>query len=516
MKPAGESCRLYKSNEPPVDQQKDRRSISRRILSALIMKRYLLLALFVSAAFCASDYDEFEEKPGTEINVRGNRPVPKGREDTVRLQPAPPPISGSSYRARPTTPPRGRQMVQKAVIPDEGGCVHASEEMGLLCPNGCELKTNFLKQEKNIRTSIDQLKTDVNGLSMTSDNIYKYVDGLTNVVRERQKLTSDNNNVIDEYTNEVDEQHAFVKGNMDTTIPSSIRLLRGVLENLRSKIQRLEQTLIAQRDYCQKPCTVSCNIPVVSGKECEDIYRKGGRTSEMYLIQPDSFFAPYKVYCDMEAREGGWTVIQNRQDGSVDFGRRWDAYRDGFGNIALDGKKGVCDSPGEFWLGNNRISQLTKMGPTEVLFEMQDWSGNTVSAHYKQFTIQNEATNYMVAIAGYDGTAGNALLEGAQQLFGINRTMTIHNGMMFSTSDRDNDKWDPGDPTKQCSKEDGGGWWYNRCHSANPNGRYYWGGEYTKVMAKHGTDDGVVWMNWKGSWYSLKAINMKIRPFFSS
>lgn len=74
----------------------------------------------------------------------------------------------------------------------------------------------------------------------------------------------------------------------------------------------------------------------------------------------------------------------------------------------------------------------------------------------------------------------------------------------------------PGDPTKQCSREDGGGWWYNRCHSANPNGRYYMGGAYTKLMAKHGTDDGVVWMNWKGSWYSLKAISMKIRPYFTS
>lgn len=74
----------------------------------------------------------------------------------------------------------------------------------------------------------------------------------------------------------------------------------------------------------------------------------------------------------------------------------------------------------------------------------------------------------------------------------------------------------PGDRSKQCSREDGGGWWYNRCHSSNPNGRYYLGGAYSRQMAKHGTDDGVVWMNWKGSWYSMKAISMKIRPFFTS
>lgn len=34
---------------------------------------------------------------------------------------------------------------------------------------------------------------------------------------------------------------------------------------------------------------------------------------------------------------------------------------------------------GEQWLGNDRISQLTKMGPTEVLIEMEDWTGARVS-----------------------------------------------------------------------------------------------------------------------------------------
>lgn len=40
-------------------------------------------------------------------------------------------------------------------------------------------------------------------------------------------------------------------------------------------------------------------------------------------------------------------------DGSVDFGRRWDDYRRGFGNIAFDVGKGHCQTPGELRLIND-------------------------------------------------------------------------------------------------------------------------------------------------------------------
>ncbi|KAB8151132.1 fibrinogen-related protein, partial [Raoultella ornithinolytica] len=127
---------------------------------------------------------------------------------------------------------------------------------------------------------------------------------------------------------------------------------------------------------------------------------------------------------------------QNREDGSVDFGRTWDSYKKGFGNIATneDGKK-YCGLPGEYWLGNDKISQLTRMGPTELLIEMEDWKGDKVKAYYGGFTMQNEASKYQISVDKYRGTAGNALMDGASQLVGENRTMTIHNSMFFSTYD---------------------------------------------------------------------------------
>ncbi|XP_029467964.1 fibrinogen beta chain-like [Rhinatrema bivittatum] len=487
--------------------------------SAMKLLLLLLLCVFTVRLHAVSDYDEDDEptdKASTIQDPRGHRPINRYREPVPTIRSVPAPIDGSTYRARPTkAPTQGQRKAEEIVYPDEGGCKHASEELGTLCPTGCELQKTLVKQEKSVKTSLKELTGNVDKLSVSSSYMYNYVNVLDKAVKERQKQIKENSNVASEYTTELDQHYTFIKENVDTNIPLSIRVLRATLEALRSKIQSMEAAITKQIDFCRSPCSVSCNIPVVSGKECEDIYRKGGETSEMYLIQPNDFIKPYKVYCDMVTQNGGWTLIQNRQDGSVNFGRTWDAYKNGFGNIATDGGKGICDMPGEMWLGNDKISQLSKLGATEVLFEMEDWDGKKVSAQYKGFTVQNEANKYQLSVSGYQGTAGNTLLEGASQLFGENRTMTIHNAMFFSTYDRDNDGWDHADPSKQCSREDGGGWWYNRCHSCNPNGRYYWNGHYSWDMAKHGTDDGIVWMNLQGPWYSMKVMRIKCRPVFS-
>ncbi|XP_040822819.1 fibrinogen beta chain isoform X4 [Ochotona curzoniae] len=461
---------------------------------------FLLLCIFIVRSQAADDYDD-EFLP----DARGHRPLDR-KEALPSLRPAPPPISGGGYRARPATAAARPQKAERKA-PDAGGCLHADPDLGVLCPTGCQLQEELLRQEKSIKNSVNDLNYKVNEVSQSSSTTFQYMTLLKEMWKRRQKQAKDNENIINEYSLELEKQKIYIDETVNSNIPTNLRVLRAILENLRSKIQKLESEVSVQMDYCRTPCTVSCNIPVVSGKECEDIIRKGGETSEMYLIQPDTSVKPYRVYCDMTTENGGWTVIQNRQDGSVDFGRKWKPYKEGFGNIAsnADGKK-YCGLPGEYWLGNDKISQLTKIGPTELLIEMEDWTGNKVKAHYGGFTIQNEANKYQISVSKYGGTAGNALMDGASQLEGENRTMTIHNGMFFSTLTTD--------PQKQCAKEDGGGWWYNRCHAANPNGRYYWGGQYSWDMAKHGTDDGIVWMNWKGSWYSLKKMSMKIRPFF--
>jgi hypothetical protein len=46
-----------------------------------------------------------------------------------------------------------------------------------------------------------------------------------------------------------------------------------------------------------------------------------------------------------------WTVIQRRINGTIDFYREWNDYKNGFGDLQT-----------EFWLGNEKIHQLTNQG----------------------------------------------------------------------------------------------------------------------------------------------------------
>lgn len=64
-----------------------------------------------------------------------------------------------------------------------------------------------------------------------------------------------------------------------------------------------------------------------------------------------------------------------------------------------------------------------------------------VHAQYRHFTVQSDKSSYILAVDGYSGNAGNSFMDGSLELFGVNRTMTVHNGMKFSTYDRDNDNW---------------------------------------------------------------------------
>ncbi|XP_019741354.1 fibrinogen C domain-containing protein 1-like isoform X2 [Hippocampus comes] len=215
-------------------------------------------------------------------------------------------------------------------------------------------------------------------------------------------------------------------------------------------------------------------------RDCSEVMAAGNSQDGVYSIFPVHEPGGFMVYCDLSTDGGGWTVIQRRQDGSVNFFRGWDAYRDGFGTTT-----------GEHWLGLQRIYAMTRSGGYELRIDMADFDNATAFAHYTEFSVGRDSVNpeedgYPLAVDGYSGTAGDSLLK--------------HSGMQFTTKDRDRDQSE-----NNCATYYQGAWWYRNCHTSNLNGQYLGGGHASYA-------DGVEWSSWTGWQYSLRFTEMKIRP----
>jgi Fibrinogen beta and gamma chains, C-terminal globular domain len=118
-----------------------------------------------------------------------------------------------------------------------------------------------------------------------------------------------------------------------------------------------------------------------------------------------NFFAT----CDTQTDDGGWIVIQNRFDGSTEFFRGWNEYKDGFGNIA-----------GEFWMGLEKIYELTSSRVYELMIVMESFEGEKKFAKYSAFGISGESSLYTLNLLGkFSGDAEDSL--------------KYHAGMKFST-----------------------------------------------------------------------------------
>ena len=212
--------------------------------------------------------------------------------------------------------------------------------------------------------------------------------------------------------------------------------------------------------------------------DCQESYDLGCRRSGMYTIDPGCGKA-FSVWCDMN-NGGGWTVFQRRRDGSVDFYQEWSSYEDGFGDVN-----------DEHWLGLKKISCLTGAKPVAQLrVDLADFEGHQKYAYYRYFSVGDSSTNYTLMIGGYlsGSTAGDSLAGGHS-----------HNGMQFSTKDRENDR-----SSRNCAVVYQGAWWYNDCHHSNLNGQYLWGADNCQ---------GIRWYTFNTAigCYSYKWSEMKLR-----
>jgi len=135
-------------------------------------------------------------------------------------------------------------------------------------------------------------------------------------------------------------------------------------------------------------------------------------------------------------------LIQQNNGRSNFFNRSWAEFKVGFN-----------DSDGNYWLGNDQLSQLTATGRYKLRFDLQSrCNGSWYYAEYSTFRVLTEADNYRLQVSGYSGNAG-------YDSFGE------HNGTMFTTYDRDNNWWSGHNvhPSGNCALANHGGFWYRHC-----------------------------------------------------
>uniref|UniRef100_A0A671NTB5 Microfibril-associated glycoprotein 4-like n=1 Tax=Sinocyclocheilus anshuiensis TaxID=1608454 RepID=A0A671NTB5_9TELE len=229
-------------------------------------------------------------------------------------------------------------------------------------------------------------------------------------------------------------------------------------------------------------------LPVVLGNDCKfmpfdcsDIYKSGQKISGIYPIYPTDD-VPVWVYCQMisdgnDEDKGGWTVIQRRVDGSVNFYQPWNHYKRGFGNVES-----------EYWLGLENMYQLTRNSKYMLRVDLEDFLGRKDFALFSSFSVGPEADGYKLHVSGFKaGGAGRTLNQ------------------KFSTFDKDQDS-----NATNCARQYLGGFWYKTCHAANPNGVYLWGEDSTHYAI------GNIWKTWKNSFtVAMKGIMCCCR-FFST
>ncbi|WAR16350.1 FCN3-like protein [Mya arenaria] len=174
--------------------------------------------------------------------------------------------------------------------------------------------------------------------------------------------------------------------------------------------------------------------------DCYDLHKQNqGLPSGVYNVSLWRSHVGIRVFCDMTTASGGWTVIQHRYDGSVDFYRNLYEYTHGFGDVST-----------EFWLGLSYIKEIADKGNTTIRMEVSAADGSSAYEEWPEFRL-GVAPTYTLHVGGRGtGTAGDL-----RRYF-----ERYNNGSDFTAKG------------SFCGDKVHGGWWYRGCTYINLNGEY--------------------------------------------
>ncbi|KAK3787345.1 hypothetical protein RRG08_065346 [Elysia crispata] len=285
------------------------------------------------------------------------------------------------------------------------------------------------------------LAYNARSISNSTDTIVIAVqDQMTemNTWEEQKRLRFEN---ITETVDKILSSNTVLSHLVDYKLSSLYNDLNNGFQKLQGSINNSSTvTHSAVRDLADM-INMSQSISTQSTQACEKgMDQVEGNRVVIQLSGKSGLGVPY--LCDSATDGGGWIIIQRRSSGTLNFYRKWQEYKDGFGNLTSD-----------FWLGNKYIHDLTSRGKYELRVDLK-YKDKTAFAHYSSFFIEDESKKYRLGLSGYDGTAGDDL--------------KYHNGKSFSTYDSDNDS----SISRNCAQVYSGAWWYNNCYNSNLNGKW--------------------------------------------
>ncbi|KAE8630106.1 hypothetical protein XENTR_v10000697 [Xenopus tropicalis] len=388
------------------------------------------------------------------------------------------------------------------ILPNTDNCCILDERFGEYCPTTCGISDFLNKYQENVDTDLQYLENLLVQINNSTSETTIIVDHVIGSGQKPVTSTPTIDPVTQKSKNMLDEITRYEKTIVQ--YEENIQYLQEVYSSNQNKIFLLKQKIANLELQCQQPCRDTVQIQEFTGKDCQEVANKGARVSGLYYIKPLKAKQQFLVYCEIEPSGSAWTVFQRRLDGSVDFHKNWNQYKEGFGYLSPNDKT-------EFWLGNEKIHLISTQSaiPYVMRIELEDWSNQKSTADYSTFRVGSEKDNYRFTYAYFIGGDAGDAFDGFD--FGddpSDKFFTSHNGMQFSTYDRDNDKFEG-----NCAEQDGSGWWMNRCHAAHLNGKYYQGGSYTEAdSGTSGYDNGIIWATWRSRWYSMKSVTMKMIP----
>ncbi|KAI1885705.1 hypothetical protein AGOR_G00206570, partial [Albula goreensis] len=290
-----------------------------------------------------------------------------------------------------------------------------------------EMGTSLLSQTAEQTRKLTDVETQV--LNQTSRlEIQLLENSLSTNKLERQLLQQtneisklhDKNGFLEQKMQEMESRHReeleFLREEKGT-LQDLLKRQTGVIQELEAQLgratgnntalQRQQQALMETVSNLISLCSrdgVAPNITKRAEEErkfrdCADVLQAGFNKSGVYTIHI-STQETKKVFCNMETAGGGWTVLQRRLDGSVDFHRSWKEYKTGFGSLS-----------GEHWLGNELMFLLTNRRQYALRIELTDWDGHMAFSHYDRFYIGSEKNNYRYKMLCHGNTVSICYLH---------------------------------------------------------------------------------------------------------